>query len=344
MVDVSIIVPIYNKGKYLKRCIDSILNQTLKNIEVILVNDGSTDNSLEICKEYAENDPRIIIINKENDGVSKARNDGILIAKGQFVGFVDADDYIDGNMYRSMLMKCKSFNSEVCISNYYIENNDYLNSVKIGIHSDIVLKENILDTFILDMISSDPDIENSKAIMGSSWRFLISRHFLINNNILFPVNIPLREDLLFVLDMMVKAESICIEHSYNYFYVNTDDSALKKFRSNYFEMGLDVNNRIDQTLAVHDCNNLVKQRLNYNYLNLFISSIVNEASKNNPYTLKEKIKRIEDICNHDKTREVISEINANKLSKKKKMIYLAIKYSRSFLLLGMYSFRSNQMI
>lgn len=339
MIEVSIIVPIYNKEKHLKRCIDSILNQTLKNIEIILVNDGSTDNSLEICKNYARTDSRIKIINKKNEGVSKARNDGILASSGSYVGFVDADDYIDENMYRSMLMKCKSFNSEVCISNYYIENNNHLNPVKLDIHSDLVSKEDILDTFILDMISSDPDIENSKAIMGSSWRFLISRHFLINNNILFPENIPLREDLLFVLDMMVKAESICIEHSYNYFYVNTDDSALKKFRSNYFEMGLDVNNRIDQTLAGYDNNKSVKQRLNYNYLDLFISSIVNEASRNSPYTLKQKIKRIKEICNHDKTEEVISEISAKKLSKKKKIAYFAIKHSKSLFLLAVYSFR-----
>lgn len=341
MIEVSIIVPIYNKEKHLKRCIDSILNQTLKNIEIILVNDGSTDNSLEICKNYARTDSRIKIINKENEGVSKARNDGILASSGSYVGFVDADDYIDENMYRSMLMKCKSFNSEVCISNYYIENNNYLNPVKLDIHSDLVSKKDILDTFILDMINSDLTKKISKTIMGSSWRFLISRQLLTNNNVSFPVNIPLREDLLFVLDVMLKTDSICIERSCLYYYVDTDGSALKKFRENYFELGLDVNNRIEKTLVVHNGNNLVKQRLNYNYLNLFISSIVNEASKNSHYTFREKIKRIEDICNHDKTKEVISEINANKLSKKKKMIYLAIKYSKSLFLLSVYSFRRN---
>lgn len=341
MVDVSIIVPIYNKGKYLKRCIDSILNQTLKNIELILVNDGSTDNSLEICKEYAENDSRIIIINKENEGVSKARNDGILIAKGQFVGFVDADDYIDKNMYQSMLMKCKNFKSEVCISNYYIDSNNYQTPVKLDIHNDLIFKENIPDVFILDLINSDPTIENSKTIMGSSWRFLISKHFLINENIYFPINIPLREDLLFVLKLMLKSESICIDHSCNYFYVNTEGSALKKFRENYFEMGLDVNNKMEKSLSAHKCKKSFKERLNYNYLNLFISSIVNETSQNSSYTFREKRKRIEKICNHDKTKEVISEINANKLSKKKKMIYLAIKYSKSLFLLSVYSFRRN---
>lgn len=341
MIEVSIIVPIYNKEKHLKRCIDSILNQTLKNIEIILVNDGSTDNSLEICKNYARTDSRIKIINKKNEGVSKARNDGILASSGSYVGFVDADDYIDENMYRSMLMKCKKFNSEICISNYYIDNNNYQTPVKLNVYSDLISKENILNDFILDLVNSDPTINNSKTIMGSSWRFLISKYFLINNNVFFPVNIPLREDLLFVLDLMLKAESICIDHSFNYFYVNTDGSAVKKFRENYFEMGLDVNNRMKKILKSQICNKSVKERLNYNYFNLFISSIVNEASKDSPYTFREKIKRIEVICKHDKTKKVISELNANKLTMKKKMIYFAIKYSKSLFLLSLYSFRQN---
>lgn len=138
---------------------------------MILVNDGSTDNSLEICKNYARTDSRIKIINKENEGVSKARNDGILASSGSYVGFVDADDYIDENMYRSMLMKCKKFNSEICISNYYIDNNNYQTPVKLNVYSDLISKENILNDFILDLVNSDPTINNSKTIMGSSCRF-----------------------------------------------------------------------------------------------------------------------------------------------------------------------------
>src|SRR5699024_2948823 len=114
-----------------------------------------------------------------------------------------------------------------------IDNNNYQTPVKLNVYSDLISKENILNDFILDLVNSDPNINNSKTIMGSSWRFLISKYFLINNNVFFPVNIPLREDLLFVLDLMLKAESICIDHSFNYFYVNTDGSAVKKFRENY---------------------------------------------------------------------------------------------------------------
>ena len=99
MPKISIIVPIYNVEKYLTNCIDSILNQTFKDFELILVNDGSTDNSFEICKHYKDIDDRICIIDKKNGGLSSARNAGLDIAKGEYIGFVDSDDYIHPQMY-----------------------------------------------------------------------------------------------------------------------------------------------------------------------------------------------------------------------------------------------------
>lgn len=99
MPKISIIVPVYNVEEYLENCINSILNQTFKDFELILVNDGSTDNSLKICKYYKNIDNRIGIINKENGGLSSARNAGLDIAKGEYIGFVDSDDYIHPQMY-----------------------------------------------------------------------------------------------------------------------------------------------------------------------------------------------------------------------------------------------------
>ena len=91
---VSIIVPIYNTEKYLRKCVDSILKQTYENLEVILVNDGSPDNSLEICREYERLDSRVKVINKKNGGLSSARNAGLEICTGKYITFVDSDDYL----------------------------------------------------------------------------------------------------------------------------------------------------------------------------------------------------------------------------------------------------------
>ncbi len=120
MPKISVIVPVYNVEKYLKECLDSIINQTLSDIEIICVNDGSTDNSLKILEEYALKDKRIKIINKENGGLSSARNAGLDIAKGEYILFVDSDDYIDSDLAEE-LINCIEKNS-VDVAVYGIQN------------------------------------------------------------------------------------------------------------------------------------------------------------------------------------------------------------------------------
>ncbi|HDZ5087888.1 TPA: glycosyltransferase family 2 protein [Campylobacter jejuni] len=120
---VSIIIPIYNTEKYLRECLDSVVNQTLKEIEIILIDDGSTDNCRKICDEYAIKDERIIVIHKENAGLGAAYNSGLDIAKGEYVGFVESDDWIEPNMYEELYNKAKKTNVDVCIGNFYYYNN-----------------------------------------------------------------------------------------------------------------------------------------------------------------------------------------------------------------------------
>jgi len=118
---VSIIVPIYNSEKYLSDCINSIINQSYFNIEVILINDGSSDNSLSICQNFEKNDSRIRVISKENGGVSSARNYGLEIAKGDYIAFVDSDDVINEMLYETLLKRAKSDKTDcVALSNYTI--------------------------------------------------------------------------------------------------------------------------------------------------------------------------------------------------------------------------------
>lgn len=110
---VTIIVPIYNVEKYLEKCVESLLSQTYKNIEIILVNDGSTDGSLRICRKFAELDKRIRIIDKINGGLSDARNAGLDAAHGEFVGFVDSDDWIAAEMYQRLVTACEMYHADM---------------------------------------------------------------------------------------------------------------------------------------------------------------------------------------------------------------------------------------
>lgn len=115
---ISIIVPIYNVEKYLNKCIESIVNQTYENIEIILIDDGSNDNSGIICDEYAKKDNRIIVVHKENGGVSSARNKGLKIAKGEWISFVDADDWIEQIFCQTLLNKVTQEQADIALCGY----------------------------------------------------------------------------------------------------------------------------------------------------------------------------------------------------------------------------------
>ena len=121
---ISIIIPIYNTEKYLERCIDSVIQQTYRNIEVILVNDGSTDKSSRICNEYAHRDRRIILIEQKNQGAAAARNTGLKHATGDYIGWVDSDDYIEEDMFKSMLDCIHEINADACICQLYNHSKD----------------------------------------------------------------------------------------------------------------------------------------------------------------------------------------------------------------------------
>ena len=116
---ISIIVPVYKVEAYIRRCVDSILEQTYQNLEIILVDDGSPDNSGQICDEYAKADSRVRVIHKSNGGLSDARNAGIQIAKGEYLGFIDSDDYIEPNMFELLLHDALEHDADIAICGYY---------------------------------------------------------------------------------------------------------------------------------------------------------------------------------------------------------------------------------
>lgn len=117
---ISVIVPVYNGEKYLDRCINSIVNQTYENIEIIIVNDGSTDNSGAICEKWKEKDERILVIHASNGGVSRARNIALDFSKGEYVAFVDADDWLSIDMYECMIKAIRQTQADICACSYVL--------------------------------------------------------------------------------------------------------------------------------------------------------------------------------------------------------------------------------
>ncbi len=201
---VSVILPVYNVEKYLEKCLDSLLNQTLQEIEIICINDGSKDNSLEILKKYQYKDQRIKIINQENHGAGFARNRGIEIAEGEYLSFLDADDFFDKDMLKLAYYKAKHTNADICIYKAYLYDN-LTDNYEINTWS---IKENKLPK---KTVFNRNDINSNifKNIMGWAWDKLYKKSFVLNNKLQFQDQ-RTTNDMYFVFASILNATRIVI--------------------------------------------------------------------------------------------------------------------------------------
>lgn len=151
---VSVIIPMYNVEKYIDECIKSVINQTYKNLEIILINDGSTDNSYDICKKYSETDARIILINKENGGSASAKNFGLKIAKGDYITFVDSDDFIQNDMIEYMLNKIEKTKADIIQCDFISLYKDSKVISKSGITEETISSQMFLKLFLTEWKNS----------------------------------------------------------------------------------------------------------------------------------------------------------------------------------------------
>lgn len=187
MIKISIIIPVYNAEQYLEQCLESVINQSLKEIEIICVNDGSIDNSLRILEECSRKDNRIIIINQENGGSSKARNSALQIAKGEYCLNIDSDDWIEQGYLEAMYEKAKKENLDILISDIYF---DYNNFQKKKLKKDLEVADSKIITgkeYLQQFFTCN--------FLGYTWNKLIKRELYIKNNIKYNENIFMLEDV-----------------------------------------------------------------------------------------------------------------------------------------------------
>lgn len=216
-MDVSIIIPVYNAEKYLVQCLDSIINQTIRSREIIIINDGSTDKSLQIILRYKKRYPELIVINQENKGVSASRNVGIKRASGQFIGFVDSDDFIERSMFKKMYSRVKREDSDIAICNYILFDVSHGQQIITEFNEESNLdKLESLKKFLLNDIKA------------YSCNKLFKRELFTKNKIFFP-NYKLCEDTAVVFLLLAHANKISIIKEPLYYYRQQAVSLTKTF-------------------------------------------------------------------------------------------------------------------
>lgn len=219
---ISVIIPVYNAERYLKKCLNSVINQTLKDIEIIIINDCSPDNSQKIINEFAKKDSRIrFFTNSENLGISKTRNKGLKYAKGEFIGFVDNDDWIHKNMYKEMYNTAKRQNAEVVICNGFNVKGKKLKRIIRG-RLETKSKKKMISNYLTGF---------DQMINEDSWNKIYSTRFLRKNKIRFPAEIKVAcDDGYFTLKVIYYAKKIRFLNKNFYYYRYNPKSAIHTFR------------------------------------------------------------------------------------------------------------------
>lgn len=320
---ISIIMPVYNAEKYLNRSIESVMNQTYKNIEIILVNDGSTDASLTICSNYQKADSRIKLINQKNSGVSAARNRGIDEATGTYIMFIDSDDYIEKNMIEDMVGKITENDIDLVISGIKM---NYIKYGQIIKEENYKLKDNIYTiTEMLNAILVDIDLI---CICGPCCK-LYKRNILKDNNIKFTNEFTMGEDTWYNLDYIDACNGKVVTMSniyYNYMRENPS-SLFTKYYEDYIKITEKVYNKFLDLLK----KKADKQAI-YRYEKTYIFNLIYANVINFKYTTTHK-KKIDDLdysLNNNVVKNDINNVKTNGL--KERVFVFLIKHKCKYIL------------
>lgn len=302
---ISFVIPMYNSEKTIIRCINSILKADTKDIEVVVVDDGSTDNSVEVCRNEFEGNNKVKIYQQNNKGVSAARNQGILSACGKFIMFVDSDDYIDEKALSNCIDKLSSDDRMIFFGYARVVGNKTINYqmeesfFKTDDLTDQVKKQ-LYDTCILHNIGTK----------------IYPRKLLVDNNIQFESSIAVYEDIIFTLKALNKAREVFMCNEVVYFYIITKGSLNHSYRKNYFK----AIKLLDDELT---CCKYDTQFTAWVYINKCIRTIMNEMLLKSGKSQKEVIKC---IIEDDRLKKCMQENISYKIKPYYRLLLILIQY------------------
>ena len=261
MIKISIMVAAYNVEKYIERCMDSLVNQTLRDIEIIVVNDGSTDETLNKILQYSRNDKRVIVIDKENEGLIEARKSGIENSNGEYLLFVDGDDWIAEDTCEKLYSKAISLDLDIVNYGLYYAFDDRLEEEKIN-DFDIMVKDEYLKNVLLNKIRANIVMQ------------MVKRNFFENNKIIFPNNISYAEDLAITIALACNKPKVATVNEPLYYYYQRENSITNKISKKVFDVELAIK-WIENILEEKKYLEIYKNELEYlKYIHLYYYRVI----------------------------------------------------------------------
>lgn len=292
---ISVIVPIYNTEKYLERCVKSIQSQTYSNLEIILVNDGSRDNSLILCEKIKNSDSRIKIINKENAGQGLARNDGLKVANGEYVTFVDSDDWISENHIANLYNEIIDNTVDAVLGNHvWVDINENKTLKMLSIREGSYKGDSLLRKLILPLIGANINDSDDIIINSSVSMNLYRRKVIVDNHIEFiSERFAVAEDFFFNLDFFCNSSHIIFCKEYGYFYCQNVESTCEKYNPERFMRTINYYNLLLERIKKYGLTELVDFRAERSFLMKLRVAIRHIVMSNLPKSEKrEHIKKI----------------------------------------------------
>lgn len=333
---ISVIIPVYNVEKYLDRCMKSVINQTYENLEIILVDDGSTDNSGKMCDEYVYKDKRIKVTHKKNNGLGMARNSGLSIAKGEYVAFVDSDDEVALDMYSKLYYCAEKNKTDIC----YCGCTDILNDKRYTGIPPLKLKfqgREVYEEFVVMLMGSLPENNDSLYTGGSVCSSIYRKSLIVGNNILFYSEKEkyISEDLIFNIDVCKFAKSITILPESLYYYYKRAGSLTTSYREDRFEKGIVLYNKLKKEAEEIDILDLAEVRMKNTFLHYLISCVKTEVQFINKNAVKKTYNNIKEICNNSIVKEILRTFPIELVCIKQKIFLKCIKRQYIYIVIGL---------
>lgn len=318
MKKLSVIVPIYNAETTLRKCIESIISQEYANLEIILIDDGSKDKSIDICNEYAKKDSRIVVHHKENAGLVAARKTGVELATGEYIGFVDSDDYIDSDMYLSLMDDVQKNNSDIVIGGIILDYADHsvksFNKLPIGVYDKQSISKQIVPNLLMKTGFYQFGIIPGVVVKVFKKQNIQESLKKVSDGL------TLGEDVAITSFSIINAESISIIEKASYHYIQTDTSMIRGYNPKRFQAickmyecicQIEESSYIQQTGAYFAC---------------VLYGVLSDCVKNKNFTKREAIDQVYELLNHKTSQMALHTANVSDWGLQDKIKFFMMKH------------------
>ncbi len=341
MIALSFIVPCYNNADFISRCLQSLTNQTLRNIEIIVVNDGSTDRSKELCEKWAQKDSRITVITQENQGVSVARNTGLKLAQGEYIAFVDGDDRCDSAFAKNMYQTAEQEKADIVICGYWVESTGNVVQDNFFPKHEFLSVVDMKLYLLGNMVGCTQYGAHGATNCGVPWGKVYRRSFLEQKNLLFVPGLKRTQDMIFNFYAVEKANKIVFRWDALYYYRIWSGSNVRKYSPDFGETMFFLMREMERAVEKSSYPEFLQKMVDFKSIQLLFEYMnVTLLHPDSPIGYFEAKHELERASRNELLQNALQRISINQFSALQKVKLSLLKQKKFGVLCGIYWFKN----